>query len=236
MSSEAAPPLAGLSLHWPGGKQSVPSAWALSAALACQRSHFSWVQPGCRSPTRFQPPAQGGLPAARRRVPLTASTSTSSSPGRCEPVIVTRSPTKGFSGLLAPWNQAGPASRTRVLPPATVVYSVFPLASVRVATVPVIVTSTPGAFFAFGPFSGLADSLFSSGCAVVAGADVATGASVGAVVGAWVGAVVADGAAEAEGDADGSAASVGIATRTIRPASNTRSSSPRPTPLFRDMC
>jgi len=50
-------------LQCPGGKQ--------SPNLALNRSAFACDQPGWRSPTRFQPPAHGGLPGARRAVPST---------------------------------------------------------------------------------------------------------------------------------------------------------------------
>jgi hypothetical protein len=76
---------ADLSLHWPGGKQ--PPNFAL------KRSSFSCDHPGCACPTRFQPPAQGGLPSPRRGVPFTALTSISLESAAFSPLIVTDRPT-----------------------------------------------------------------------------------------------------------------------------------------------
>ena len=57
-------------LQCPGGQQP-PFAAAFAANLAFIRSAFSWLQPGWLLPTTFQPPAHGGLPAARMAVPST---------------------------------------------------------------------------------------------------------------------------------------------------------------------
>ena len=86
--------LLSLSLHWPGGKQ--------SPNFASKRSAFSCDQPGCALPTTFQPPAQGGLPGARRALPSTVSTSTSVTPGARSPTTVTDLPTYALSGCLSP--------------------------------------------------------------------------------------------------------------------------------------
>src|SRR5688572_5867415 len=88
-------------LQWPGGQQSPNFALNLSA--------LAWDQPGCFSPTAFQPPAQGGLPGARIAVPSTVRTSTSVAPTCVSPVIVTVVPTNFASGLFAPQNHGGPA-------------------------------------------------------------------------------------------------------------------------------